>query len=395
MFFLFPYSIGRLKKKIPIITYNLIFFNVLIFAMTVIGDFDSIVSMLGYKVDQNAWYTWITHAFLHANILHLVGNMVFLYAFGSFLEDVLGEVRFLIVYVGSAFFSAVLFGMINVAFIPGAGGVPLVGASGAVAGLLGLSMIRFRHNDLYVFYAIWLLLVKWGTFSVKTIYAIMAYIAVEMISGILQILGGSVGGVGHWAHIGGLSFGIIAALVLGVRGEAIAEKKEDNASGWLYTGKVDDAADTFIELLKKDPNSAYYHYMSGKAHNFKDDVEPALYHTSKAIEIYLKEGDKEAAFNVYDEFCSYRKEVVFEPTILLALSSACQAIGQFEASIKCLRSFAMNYPADDRLELCILKLAQTYEKMGDDESADNVYCKFLSTFTKSEWTPLVKGRLIE
>jgi len=395
MFFLFPYSIGRLKRKVPVITYNLIFFNVVIFLMSSIGDFDAIVLFLGYKVDQNAWYTWLTHAFLHANFLHLTGNMVFLYAFGSFLEDVLGEIKFIFVYVGSALFSALLFGVINTVFIPGAGTIPLIGASGAVAGLLGLSMIRFRHNDLFIFYAIWLFLIKWGTFSTKTIYAIMAYIAIETISGVLQILGGSLGGVGHWAHIGGLSFGVLSVFILNVRGVVEAEKREGEASNWLHTGKIDIAAETFNELLRKDPNNAYYHFMTGKAYNYSGDVEPALYHTSKAIEIYLKEGDNEAAYNVYDEFSSYRRDAVFEPTILLAVSSACQSIGQFEASIRCLKSFAMNHPGDERLELCILRLAQTYEKMGDDERAGKVYNKFLTTFSKSEWTPLVKERLID
>jgi len=395
MFFIFPYSIGRLKKKMPIVTYNLIFFNLVIFVMSMTGDFDAIVSFLGFKVDQNAWYTWITHTFIHANLLHLVGNMVFLYAFGSFLEDVLGEIKFIFVYAGSALFSALFFGMINIIFIPEVNTIPLVGASGAVAGLLGLSMIRFRHNDLFIFYALWLFLIKWGTFSVKTIYAIMAYFAIETIGGVLQILSGSLGGVGHWAHIGGLSFGILSVLILNVRGVVIAEKREGEASSWLHTGKVEDAANTFNELLKRDPNNAYYHFMTGKAHNYRDDIKPALYHTSKAIEIYLREGDKEAAFNIYDEFSSYSRAAVFEPHILLAVSSACQSIGQFEASIKCLRSFAINYPGDDRLELCILKLAQTYEKMGDDGMAGKVYKKFLATFPKSQWTPLVKERLIE
>ena len=395
MFLLIPYAIGRQTKRIPMVTYGLIFFNVFIYLISVLGNFQNTIGILGFKPDHNAWYTWLTASFIHANLFHLAGNMVFLYTFGTFLEDILGELKFLFVYVLGALASASVFAIVNLLFIPQAAMIPLIGASGAIAALLGLAMIRFRGDSLHVFYIVWLLLIKWGSFTVKTYMAILAYLSVELLSGLFQILTGAVGGVGHWAHIGGLAFGIASVRLLNLKREVVAEEKEGKADSWFRVGNMDAAASRFEELIEENPDQARYYHMAGKAYCEKDNIGEAEKNFSRAIELYLRDHTKAAAVEAYKDLIECATDAKLAPATQFAVSSACEALSSFEMAIYGFKRFIDVYPEDGRAELCLTRIGQIYEKMGDDQAAAVVYADFLSLYPASEWCSWVSGRLEE
>lgn len=386
MFFLFPYAIGRYRKRLPIITYGLIFFNVVIYFSSVLGDFESTVRLLGFKPDQNAWYTWFTHAFVHANPIHLGTNMVFLYAFGSFLEDILGEIKFITVYILGAFASAFIFGTINLIFIPQAVTVPLIGASGAISALLGLAMIRFRRNDLHIFYFVWLIFIKWGTFAVKTYVAVMIYFILQLLNGLMQITAGVAGGVGYWAHIGGFLFGVASVSFLKLKAEAVMEEKEEQAATWLKVGNTVAAASQFAELIEDRPDKAEYYHMAGKAHLDRNDKEAARKNYIQAIELYLRVNDSAAASQAYEELLRYRSDIKLPPQIQFSVSSACQSSGKFMLAVEGFEHFLRAYPNDRRAELALFRIGQVYEKMGEIDKAVAIFQDFLDRYPLSEWT---------
>lgn len=137
-------------------------------------------------------YTLITYMFLHYDALHLFGNMLFLWVFGDNVEDALGHARFLLFYLACG----VLAGLSHAAMSPGSG-VPLIGASGAVAGVIAAYLML--HPRIRV----WVLALKFIPLRISALLALGAWILTQFV----MLFMAQSGPVAWWAHIGGLAAG--------------------------------------------------------------------------------------------------------------------------------------------------------------------------------------------
>jgi membrane associated rhomboid family serine protease len=149
-------------------------------------------------------YTPITSMFLHGSWAHLGGNALFLWIFGNNVEDSMGRLRFIVFYLLCGFAAAAA-----QVFIDPASPVPMVGASGAISGVLGGYLIlypRVRVNVLFIiFFFIQII-------SVPAYLILLWWIALQLLGGLPQLGAvGAKGGVAFWAHIGGFVAG--AALI--------------------------------------------------------------------------------------------------------------------------------------------------------------------------------------
>ncbi len=147
------------------------------------------------------WATLITYAFLHADWLHLITNMLFLWVFGDNIEDALGHFKFLFFYLACAVAAALLHLLFNLS-----GNGPLIGASGAVAGVMGAYVLLYPHARVFVLARIvWLIPVP-----VPAFWMLGFWIASQFF----YVLVGSDEPVAWWAHIGGFAAGILLAAPL-------------------------------------------------------------------------------------------------------------------------------------------------------------------------------------
>jgi membrane associated rhomboid family serine protease len=146
--------------------------------------------------------TLITSLFLHANLLHVAGNMLFLWIFGNNVEDKLGELKFLIVYFASG-----IGGSLLQVFITPDSTVPMLGASGAISGLLAAYVLYFPRARILTF------VVPFFIFTLPAYVFIGYWIALQGLNAFLNI-GAIGGGVAFFAHIGGFGTGLILALLL-------------------------------------------------------------------------------------------------------------------------------------------------------------------------------------
>ena len=165
------------------------------------------------------WLTIFTAMFLHGSPLHLAGNMLFLWIFGDNVEEVLGTFGYLLAYLlcGVAGTAA------QIAAAPNAL-IPTLGASGAIAGMMGAYIIWFPHNRVRV------LLFRFLT--VMPAYVVIGgWIAIQVAEG-YGSLGhlGEMGGVAYLAHIGGAAAGIVVALLF--RNRAIAVQAASYRDHW-------------------------------------------------------------------------------------------------------------------------------------------------------------------
>jgi len=144
--------------------------------------------------------TIFTSMFLHGGIVHLAGNMLYLWIFGNNIEDIMGKVRFLIFYLLCGIAGALLQGALH----PNSA-IPMIGASGAISGLLGAYLLRFPRSRVTVlmFFFYFIRFIKIPAYIVLGFWIVF-----QVLSG-LGSLGIRGGGVAFFAHIGGFAAGLI------------------------------------------------------------------------------------------------------------------------------------------------------------------------------------------
>ncbi|RNC67482.1 MAG: rhomboid family intramembrane serine protease [Desulfuromonadales bacterium] len=159
-----------------------------------------------------AWPTVFTSMFLHGNWLHIGSNMLYLWIFGNNVEDVLGRFRFVLFYFACGAVAA----LAQVVSAPGSN-IPMVGASGAVAGVMGAYLLLFPKARILTLVPI----IFFFTFIEVPAFIIIGYWALIQFLNANWLGGGELrGGVAYFAHIGGFVAGVVLILLSGKgRGE--------------------------------------------------------------------------------------------------------------------------------------------------------------------------------
>jgi membrane associated rhomboid family serine protease len=154
-----------------------------------------------------------TSMFMHAGLAHIAGNMLYLWIFGDNVEDSLGPVRYLALYLIGGVVAALTHLLTN----PGSQ-VPTVGASGAIAAVLGAYLVLFPQSRVVTAIPFGRLM---RVTTVPALVVLGLWFVLQLFSGVLSLGGPDVGGVAFWAHVGGFVAGLVMAklLVAGGRGE--------------------------------------------------------------------------------------------------------------------------------------------------------------------------------
>ncbi len=148
-----------------------------------------------------------TSMFLHGGWLHLIGNMLFLFVFGRSVEDRFGHVKFLLIYFVSGYCGAILHIILN-----GGSRLPTIGASGAIAGILGAYLISFPRaritSLIFVIFFMW-------TVELPALLMLGLWFLLQFFTGfqMLAIQSATRGGVAWWAHVGGFLTGMLLGLI--------------------------------------------------------------------------------------------------------------------------------------------------------------------------------------
>ena len=208
-------------RTTPYIVYALIAINVLVYLYNgglgaythnPLAGFELVPAELLTGKDFGAptpvapWVTIFTSMFLHANLLHVGGNMLYLWIFGNNIEDVLGHFKFLVFYL----IAGVAAALAQVYANPSAT-IPMVGASGAIAGVLGAYLILFPRaritSVVFLFFFIQVV-------ALPASLVLGLWIVLQVINSLLMA-GRVGGGVAYAAHIGGLLAGLVMIYLLG------------------------------------------------------------------------------------------------------------------------------------------------------------------------------------
>jgi len=164
----------------------------------------------GYTPSRPSLFNLLAYMFLHSGWIHLLGNMFFLYLSGPFVEDAFGRPLFVSFYLLAGMGSALFYA----SHYPNSAS-PLIGASGAIAGVLGAYMIRYAKRKIRFFYIFWLgFIPKRGTFSSPAWIMLPLWLLREVFSAKMTdaMSSGDGGGVAYWAHVWGFVIGAVVSL---------------------------------------------------------------------------------------------------------------------------------------------------------------------------------------
>ncbi|MDJ0658904.1 MAG: rhomboid family intramembrane serine protease [Crocosphaera sp.] len=225
-----PLNDNNPTDKTPYVTYGLIIINVLVFFQEMSLSSEELSQFFQYYaivpkqltagfsgVDFYhpipEWMTLITSQFLHAGFLHIAGNMLFLWIFGNNVEDKLGHVKYLLFYLTCG----VLAGLSQWYFSPYSE-IPSLGASGAIAGVMGAYILRFPQAQVLTLIPLGIFIT---TVRIPAVFFLGFWFVQQAIYGFASLnvqtnIGMESGGVAYWAHAGGFVFGFILGPLLGL-----------------------------------------------------------------------------------------------------------------------------------------------------------------------------------
>jgi membrane associated rhomboid family serine protease len=211
---MFPLRDTQPSYSKPVITVLLIVVNILIFLFEFSLDpytrnaFESAYALIPDHFTISAVFTSM---FLHAGWLHVLGNMLFLWIFGDNIEDILGHGKFLLFYL----LCGVAAALAQVLFNPFSR-VPMVGASGAIAGVMGAYMVKFPRARIVT----WIPIVWFTTFDIPAWAMLIYWFVLQLFGGVESITASQHsqgGGTAFLAHVGGFIAGMILIFLLGAR----------------------------------------------------------------------------------------------------------------------------------------------------------------------------------
>jgi membrane associated rhomboid family serine protease len=212
---MFPLYDENPSKTFPFITISLIIINIGIFIKELslgsnLHQFIQQYALIPFNITNGYGYiTLITSMFIHGGFFHVLGNMLYLWIFGNNIEDTLGHSKFVLFYILSG-----LGGALGQIIVSPNSQIPIIGASGAVAGVLAAYLILFPTARIATLVPIFLFL---QVIRLPAIIVIGFWIVIQFLNGIAVINGqaaGASGGVAWFAHIGGFLMGTILILIL-------------------------------------------------------------------------------------------------------------------------------------------------------------------------------------
>lgn len=210
------------RRTTPIVNRVFVAANVVVFmAQLLIGPAtERIIQTFGFiparLVDPSAYgyapwevaITLFTSLFLHGGFVHLFGNLIYLWVFGDAVEDVLGHVRYAVVYL----LAGALGSMTHTLVFPQST-IPSIGASGSIAGVLGAFLVLRPHARIVTLFP---LVVYWAMAEIRAALFLPVWFAMQFFNGFLALQSArgtqEVAGVAWWAHVGGFLFGAFVAL---------------------------------------------------------------------------------------------------------------------------------------------------------------------------------------
>ncbi len=360
MFAAIPIRTSIWPHRTPYANYALIAANVIVFLLTfsprtaLMGGYGVSVPVrepaLSLMLVPKYWQVWqfLTYAFLHAGYLHIIGNMFFLYLFGNNVNDRLGHLGYLALYLAGAIFSGVGHTLLHAS-----SEAPTVGASGAVAAVTGAYLVLYPQTLVTVLY--WFIFLI-GTLDVSALF----FIGFQMILWD-NLLARTPGSIAYDAHLAGYALGIAAMLAL-------------LASGLMASSHFDlwsmivrwDRRRRYRDIVSEgvDPFTGARPVEAREVAKTPADLEQEARVQALRNEISVRLGQRNlsGAAQAYVDLMALDDQQVLPRQMLLDLANQLASDKRHAEAVKAYERFLLHYPSYEYAEQVMLMLGLLYSR---------------------------------
>jgi membrane associated rhomboid family serine protease len=356
----------------------------------------SIAEQYAFVPATHTLISYLTSNFLHGGIMHLVGNMWFLWLAGFVLEDLWGRWIYVAFYLIAGAAAQQFYYWTDPGSI-----TPTLGASGAVAALMGAFLVRLPKMKIEM---AWLFFFRLYRFKAPAYALLPLWLLAEVFYG---SLGSS--SVAHWAHVGGFLFGVLAAVAIQHSGlEQKANKKIEEKLGWtndeelevasnnLEHGQLDDAIFNLNAYLAKKPNSLDAWTMLRTIYQRQNNTQAYLDATVKTCALHLHDHHVEAAFDCYAEFIDNGGGKI-PATTWLELCKGAEEMQEFERAFSEYEELAKAYPTERQSLTAQLSAARLcLKKLNRPQQALTIYqAAAASPIPHLDWEQIIQSGIRE
>lgn len=375
---LFPIGTDRRRRGPPWITWALIAANCYVYFFLQGTPASSNFELVFARF---RWWMPITYMFAHGDLMHLVGNMLFLWVFGPHAEDALGRGRFVLLYFSAGLGSAALHVVSSYAFYPDELAMGLLGASGAIMGVVSLFVLRF-HGVLVRFF-VWFILPY--VFQVRALWVGIAFFLFDFGLALINIGTEGAGGVAHWAHIGGFIVGGIWAWAMRLPEEGTHEIKRDEVRDLIAAGAWRSAAALLEERIAARPDDAELHRDAAACYEMLRGMsDRAARHWNQHLRLLLLHGQQEEALDRFRKLTHSFRPDDFDPAVLMRLGAAAESQDNHELALAAWLACASAHPTAPQAPQAALRAANLLERRGSEERAARVLAMIEERWPESE-----------
>jgi membrane associated rhomboid family serine protease/tetratricopeptide (TPR) repeat protein len=380
-------TVDEWSKKVPeesLVTNEDKEFNRLV--LEILNARDSLISYK-YGFFAHQWNIGlITYQFIHGGWFHLITNMWFLWLAGSILEDLWGRFIFAIYYVVCGMFAAFAHSIFY-----WNSHEPVIGASGAIAGLMGAFLIKFFHTRITMFWVVFIFFfIRYGTFKAPAFIMLILWFLQQLGYGLLDTHG--LMGVAFWAHVGGFVFGVGSAYLLKKtraedkyltsKVEAITTFAQDEsvvkAMNEYEQNNIEEAELLLTGVLAKEPRNADARLLMFQIKHKKGDYQSAVVHLTGLIECYIQKNDIDSAIELYRQNQGMYPDVDFSPASVMRLVQHFKEINDLESAVQLLYKTYMKHPDDLAGYKALSYYAEISSMMNRHEEVKKAYELLLS-----------------
>lgn len=388
-----PMGTDAKVRNVPWITWAILVSDVVVFAaLQSLPGAEAAAYRFAFKAGQPTIQTAVASIFLHTSPVLLLVNMSFLACLGPPLESRLGAARFLIGFIACGWVANLARATwINLAQ-PDMGTLPIVGAAGAISGLMGLLLVRLPFAHLR-FASLRLLftqgVLRAGRETVPAGTAVILWFALQAWIG----AGEPVPEAAIAGHVGALVVGLLFGWSLGL---APAGRVESfRAAGDRYAAKGEWFSalreyDTYLAAHPYDPEALV---QTARVERVMHQDEPAIQHFQSAVRVWLQQHRIREACAAYGEMKRlFGEEITLQPGDLLRVARACEVLGRPGDASRAYEEYGRLYPEREGAPVALLKSAELEAELQNPARAKVLYDELLRRSLTPEFERVVRER---
>lgn len=322
------------------------------------------VEAWGFVPAQPSLASAFTSLFVHANALHWIKNALFLALFGWYVERALGSARWLVLYLLSGLGAIALHWAMSLTLQPALYREGLVGASGAISGLVGYFALRFYRHQVRL---LWASPSRWGL-AIPMWVGVVLWVVLQGLGAIVEAGQPTPSEVGYWAHLGGFATGLTLAVLWGAGAASEREYAVQQAEQALQQGAAGEALHHLQPLLRLPRPEPYWLYLKGAAWALLGDHEEAANALTNALQHALQHANYATAAQAADLLAELNQLSALDPPVLRQLFQQAECHRDLPRALRWLESLTLSPDAPNRPEWLLLR-ARWLQQQGDADTA--------------------------